>query len=115
MRKVIAVTVATLILASAFMTGADARPQYNSAFKAKYTNVTEAKTKKCGVCHSDPKKKKVRNNYGTALGKALGKDAKTKDKDKINAALDKAAKEKSHVEGKTFGDLLKDGKLPGDK
>ena len=55
-----------------------------------------------------------RNDYGKAFGTALGPDAKSvKDADKVKAALEKAAKEKSSTEGKTFGDLIKEGKLPG--
>jgi hypothetical protein len=33
--------------------------------------------------------------------------------DKIKEALKKTEKGKSSVEGKTFGDLINDGKLPG--
>jgi hypothetical protein len=40
---------------------------------------------------------------------------KEKDVAKIKEALVKVEKEKSSVEGKTFGDLLKEGKLPSGK
>lgn len=89
---------------------AEARPQYLKEFLAKYPDVAEAKTVKCGVCHPD-KDKKVRNDYGKAMGKGLG-DKNQKDTDKIGSAMTEAEKEKSGVDGKTFGDLLKDGKLP---
>ena len=112
MRKLIAVAVAGLILASAFAGGADARPAYKSAFEKKYPKVKENNKITCGVCHPE-KSKKVKNDYGTALGKVIKKNEK--DKDKIAEALGKIESEKSSVEGKTFGDLLKDGKLPGDK
>ncbi|MEK6236337.1 MAG: hypothetical protein N2C14_16645 [Planctomycetales bacterium] len=68
--------------------------------------------KKCKVCHGA--KKKMRNAYGEAVGKALGAK-KVKDTAKISEALKKAAEAKSGVEGKTFGDLLKAGKLPAAK
>ena len=108
----IAVAVAGLILASAFAGGADARPAYKSAFEKKYPKVKENNKITCGACHPE-KSKKVKNDYGTALGKVVSKNEK--DKDKIAEALGKIESEKSSVEGKTFGDLLKDGKLPGDK
>ena len=38
-----------------------------------------------------------------------------KDEAKIKEAFTKTEKEKSAIEGKTFGDLLKDGKLPASK
>lgn len=67
----------------------------------------------CAVCHPS-KSKKDRNNYGAALTKALGAK-KVKDTAKIKAALEKIGKEKSATEGKTFGDLIKAGELPGTK
>ena len=38
-----------------------------------------------------------------------------KDEAKVKEALTKTEKEKSAVKDKTFGDLLKDGKLPASK
>ena len=38
----------------------------------------------------------------------MGKNLK-----KVAAALKKIEGKKSHVKGKTFGDLIKEGKLPG--
>ncbi len=67
----------------------------------------------CAVCHPS-KSKKDRNNYGAAMTKALGAK-KVKDTAKIKEALEKIAKEKSATEGKTFGDLIKEGELPGTK
>jgi hypothetical protein len=93
---------------------AHARPLYCKAFIGKYDKVVEAKTTKCAICHPKPKEKAQRNNYGTALGKLLGAKNQ-KDAAKIKEALKKAEAEKSAVDGKTFGDLLKDGKLPASK
>lgn len=120
MRKVLNLrtgVICGLTLACAFvfsgMQSAEARPNYLKEFTAKYPDVKEAGTQKCNVCHMG-KSKKDRNPYGMAVGKALGAK-KVKDADKIKEAYGKAEKEKSAVEGKTFGDLLKDGKLPASK
>ncbi|MHC4879193.1 MAG: hypothetical protein ACYTGL_22290 [Planctomycetota bacterium] len=112
MRKLIAVAVAGLIFASVFAGGADARPKYKSEFEKKYPKVKENNKITCAACHPE-KSKKVKNDYGTALGKVIAKNEK--DAGKIGEALGKIEKEKSSVDGKTFGDLLKEGKLPGDK
>jgi cytochrome c553 len=90
---------------------AEARPGYLKAFMAKYDGLAAAAKKaKCGVCHP-VKSKKMRNDYGAALGKLTGKNQK--DAAKIAEALGKNEKGKSATEGKTFGDLIKAGKLPG--
>jgi hypothetical protein len=88
---------------------AQARPQYFKAFAAKYPDFKVDADSKCAVCHKPPDKKS-RNDYGAAVGKALGAK-NVKDPDTINAALDKAAAE-SAGDGKTFGDLIKAGTLP---
>ena len=90
---------------------AHARPLYGKTFIGKYDKVVEAKTAKCAICHPKPKDKAQRNNNGKAMGKVLG--AKNlKDAAKVTEGLKKAEAEKSAVDGKTFGDLLKEGKLP---
>jgi hypothetical protein len=69
---------------------------------------------KCNVCHVG-KTKKVRNDYGKALG-ALVTKKDGKDSAKIQEAFDKVAAEKSKpgdANSPTFGDLIKEGKLPG--
>ncbi|MCA8998254.1 MAG: hypothetical protein KDA80_14745 [Planctomycetaceae bacterium] len=112
MRKLTALAalfaVATLVLTAAPQQ-ADARPQYLKAFTEKY-DIAEAKELKCGVCHGEGgKNKKAVSDYGKALAKALGKKNE-KDADAIAEALGKIESEKCG-DG-TFGDLLKDGKLP---
>lgn len=97
----------------AMTNSADARPQYCKAFIGHYTNVKAAAQTKCGICHTG-EDKKVRNNYGMALEAAL--PAKNcKDETAIKDALVKVESEKSAVDGKTFGDLLKAGELPASK
>lgn len=115
MRTMIAVAVAALLLVSALTGGVDARPAYKTAFGKKYPEVVKKQGKEktgCNVCHPE-KSKKVRNNYGTALSKIVKKNEK--DAAKIDEALAKAEKEKSATKDKTFGDLLGEGGLPGDK
>jgi hypothetical protein len=97
---------------------ASARPKYLSVVNSKYTDLakkvgTDGKLA-CTLCHpaKDNAKKKIRNNYGAAVGKSLDKTNEM-DEDKIKKALDKAEGEKSATDGKTFGDLIKDGTLPG--
>lgn len=102
---------AGLVLASMGQEAA-ARPPYLKSFVSTYEKVkAEAETQKCMVCHPGSSKKD-RNDYGKAMGEALG-GANIKDADKVVEALKKIEKEKSSVEGKTFGDLLSEGKLPG--
>ena len=94
---------------------AQARQDYlNKGFKIAYPALkTEVEAAKCGICHPE-EKKTVRNSYGKAVGTALG-ETKVKDEEKIKEALTKAEAEKSDVAGKTFGELIKDGKLPNAK
>ncbi len=96
---------------------AEARPKFVGVFKKTYPELAKNKEIKinCAVCHNtkENKKKKHRNNYGVALKTVLGVKNE-KDKEKIAAALKKIEAEKSHVEGKNYGDLIADGKLPGD-
>lgn len=91
---------------------AQARPGYLKSFNGTYPALKDAaESAKCGICHFGEKKSN-RNDYGKAMGEALGaKDVK--DAKMIEDALKKAEASKSSTEGKTFGDLIKDGKLPG--
>ncbi len=121
MLRISALTVCGLaFVAAAFVTSnqnmAEARPWFPKVFVAKYENISEKATeKKCGVCHPG-KSKKDKNDYGVAVGKALGAVYKKKTDEAAEAldkALDKAAEQASSTEGKTFGDLIKAGELPG--
>ena len=107
--------IACCAVISAFVGGpeAQARPDYLKAFNATYPTLkAEAEAAKCGVCHPE-EKKAVRNDYGKAMGTALG-EKNVKEEKKIVEALKKAEAEKS-PDGKTFGELIKEGKLPGKK
>lgn len=96
---------------------ASARPKYQQVLSKQYPELTKKHGKNgklsCAVCHPSKSKKK-RNNYGVAMGKNVGKKNQS-DLEKIKEAVVKAEKEKSATEGKTFGDLIKAGELPGTK
>lgn len=107
--------IGALVAATVSPTTADARPKYREVFAAKYPGLADqVKQVKCGVCHPPgaAEKKKARNNFGQALGKAL--NAKNvSDKEVIQKAITSIESQKSATEGKTFGDLIKAGTLPG--
>lgn len=92
-----------------------ARVKYSTEFKAAYP---ELKGVTCFTCHDkdpdSPTSRKLRNAYGMALEQSLGKK-NVLDVEVIKAALAKAAAEKSPTNGKTFGDVIKEGKLPATK
>lgn len=101
-------------LAMGFSGTVEARPNYKKAFDTAYEKVAKENKTNCNVCHKEgTDDKKLRNNYGEALTKNI--KAKETDEAKIKEAFTKTEKEKSAIEGKTFGDLLKDGKLPASK
>ena len=108
-----------IMLALVLSAGNDAvaRPKYAGVITATYPELAEKHGKDgkltCAVCHpSTEKSKKARNNYGVALSKHLTKSNET-DEAKIKDAIQATEKDASAVEGKTFGDLIKAGELPG--
>ncbi|MFN8707906.1 MAG: hypothetical protein ACK526_05155 [Planctomyces sp.] len=92
-----------------------ARPKYKAAADEAYADLAKAKGTDnkftCSLCHP-VKDKKVRNNYGAAFGKHLEKKNETDDA-KLKEALKATEKDNSATEGKTFGDLITAGELPG--
>lgn len=108
----VAVVFSLLILAG---NDVSARPKYANVATAQYADLAKKHGTNgklgCNVCHPEKDKKK-RNNFGLALSKALTKKNET-DEDKIKEALTKTEGEKSATDGKTFGDLIKAGELPG--
>ena len=90
---------------------------FQDEFKAVYVKdgtplAAAVETAKCNVCHVG-KDKKNRNAYGEALDKLLDKKADKDDKEKIRKALEEVAALPSGEAGKTFGDLIQAGQLPG--
>ena len=112
----------------AMFAAASSRPafaikQFFEEFKAVYVKpdsgeasdkalAAEVETAKCNVCHAGSSKKE-RNAYGNALADLLDKKEDAKNVEKIRKALDTVAAMPSSDGGPTFGDLLKQGKLPG--
>ncbi len=130
MKKVAACVVCGLAVLGVVVSTASALPPFMAEFKALYVKPDgsdEEKElakafddKKCNVCHgkNDEGKddKKVRNIYGKALDELLSKDDQG-DKEKIKEALKEVAEKKideEDEESPTFGDRIKDGKLPGE-
>lgn len=115
MRKtVIGLCCLTFVMACALQS-ADARPKYYSTFKKVYPDVEGLGESKCYTCHIDKKKKKV-NDYGKAMATSLGEDVKNiKDVEAIKKALEATEKLESKIDGKSYGELLKDNKLPSNE
>lgn len=90
-----------------------ARAEYNRQFWAFYKVELGkyAETTRCQVCHFGNDKEN-RNDYGQAVGKSLD-GTSVKDVEKIRRALQAAAKKESSTPGKSFGDLIEAGQLPG--
>lgn len=116
MRKLVTIVTAAAVVAALTLSGpnqANARPEYQKALFAKYTKISEAdQMKKCGICHGGENgaNKKQKSAYAEALGKALGAKM-VKDVEKINTALTEV-ESKEYEDGKTYGSLLNEGKLP---
>ena len=104
---------------------ASALPPFNKEWTARYVEgngnakfVEAVSTAKCNVCHQGTSKKE-HNEYGKAVKKYLTKAKYTQIKEDeaagkkyIIESLQKAEAEKS-PSGKTYGELLKAGTLPG--
>lgn len=119
---------AVAVLGGLMVGRTQATPAFKKEFDAKYVDKNSADpTAKafaeaagkanCLICHAakpDGKQDtKVRNAYGQALDKLLDKNVK--DATKIQKALDDIANEKSKpsdAASKTFGERIKEGKLP---
>lgn len=105
MKKLVLTMVVGAMALCLSVDSAQARKPYLDEFLALYPNVSAAKDAKCAVCHA-PDSKKVRNDYGKAVGKALGMP-NVKDAAAIKAALETAAKDNPD-----FDKALKAGELP---
>jgi hypothetical protein len=68
----------------------------------------------CTLCHQGERKKSL-NEYGAAFRKAFDRKAGKRNAEKIQAAFEKLESQKSRPDdpkSPTFGELLKQGKLP---
>ena len=125
MKKVCVSLVLTLVAVCWFVPSASALPPFNKEWMAKYKDgsknakfVEAIDTAKCNVCHAG-ESKKMRNDYGKAVGKYLTKAKYNEIKEDESAAkkyildaLQKAEAEKGNG-GKSYGELFKAGQLPG--
>jgi hypothetical protein len=120
MRRAILIVLSAGLVIGLSQSPARAIKPFLEEFKGKYVKpdgtdgdkefAAKVEKQQCNVCHMG-KSKKMRNDYGKALGKFVKKEDKDA-KEKIQEALDKAAEEKS-ADGKTFGELIKEHQLPG--
>lgn len=117
MRQIVLALLAFL----AFTKPAHAIPQFQKEFLTLYAAdkatdfAKEAKKAGCFVCHQG-KLRKNQNLYGQELAKLLDKKADMKNPEKIIEALKKVEALHSVAgddKSPTFGDLIKEGKLPG--
>jgi hypothetical protein len=121
MKKVCVCLVMALVAMGFSMQSASALPPFNKEWVAKYNadgKNAAYNDAKCNVCHAG-ESKKMKNEYGKAIGKFLTKAKYNEIKDDSAAAqkyilegFEKTAAEKNAA-GTTYGDLLKAGKLPG--
>jgi hypothetical protein len=126
MKKVcVCLLVVVVVAAGVFSPSASALPPFNKEWMAKYKDgsknakfVEAIDTAKCNVCH-EGESKKMKNEYGKAVGKYLTKAKYNEIKEDEAAAkkyilegLQKAEAEKNGG-GKSFGEMMKAGSLPG--
>lgn len=101
---------------------AQAIPQFQKEFITLYVGADKTtdfaklvKQASCFSCHQG-KLRKNRNAYGAQLAELLDKKADKKNPEKIVESLKKVAELHSVADddkSPTFGDLIKEGKLPG--
>lgn len=132
MRILVCFLLLSFCLASVNIPTAQAIPPFQIAFKKYYADgqqtdkekrsefATKTKEAKCFICHDpkEPKKKKYRNRYGKELSKLLDKKEDKKNTEKILKALKAVAAlpiDPEDKNGPTYGDLIREGKLPGRK
>ncbi|MGI8978246.1 MAG: hypothetical protein ACR2FY_03370 [Pirellulaceae bacterium] len=129
MKKFVVTLLVGAFALSVFLGSAQARPPYAPIAGENYkdSEAIVAKTKaadKCNLCHdAASKSKKDHNEFGKALKKHMPADEFMKlkdpaDKEKLAKALAEALKatgDDKHSSGKTFGEVIKAGKLPGEK
>jgi hypothetical protein len=125
MKKVWVCLVIAVVGYALLVHSASALPPFNKEWMAKYKEgnsnakfVAAVEEAKCNVCHKGTSKKD-HNEYGKVVQKFLKKakyneikDDETKAKQYILEGLQKAEAEKAK-NGKTYGEILKAGELPG--
>ncbi len=116
---------AGLVAASALPAHAD--KAFRDGFRARYVKAGSNAPKDvafreacldagCNLCHVGDDRTN-RNAYGQALARFLKRETDTKNKPKIQAALEKVAAMKSNPNdprSPTFGEVIRQGKLPAE-
>jgi len=129
MKKFVVTLLVGAFAVTVLLGSAQGRPAYPNMIKDYYKDnkaiVEKAgATDKCNLCHDPASKlKKDHNEYGKAVKKHIPKEEFDKLKDPtMKAALEKklgealkATEADKHSSGKTFGEVIKAGKLPGEK
>ncbi|WP_157606170.1 hypothetical protein [Schlesneria paludicola] len=96
----------------------EARPKFRKIFQTTYETQFAGKDfgiESCTICHDKVNNNlRPRNNYGDTLAELLPKK-NTTDEATIQSALKDAEEKPSAIEGKTFGDLIREGRLPASK
>lgn len=123
MKKLVIFTVlllAAITVAGTIVRDAYAIPPFKKEFDAMYVKegtdfAKKVDEVKCNVCHVGTNKKE-RNAYGEELSKLLDRKTDMNNPEKIKEALKKVGEMHSKSDDEaspTFGDLIKEGKLPG--
>ena len=102
-----------LLLLSPVGRPAHGRPKYAKTFLTTYEKefAGNPESTKCVVCHLPGDKKSLRNNYGDAVAESL-RMRNVEDQEVVKQALRETEPKPSAIEGKTFGDLIREGRLP---
>jgi hypothetical protein len=92
-----------------------AYPKYPGVFSSTYLSEYGGKQAgSCAICHDKTPDKYPLNNYGEAMSE-ISKGKRLNSEDAIRSALRDTEPKPSAVPGKTFGDLIKEGKAPSSK
>jgi len=95
---------------------ANARPKlavvFSTLYEVEFAGNPEARS--CRVCHEGNADKRPQNSYGKAVGASLEVKNVT-DLETLIAALRKTEDKPSDIPDKTFGDLIREGRLPASK
>lgn len=114
----IVVPIVGLVLFCLIVRPTEARPKFRKIFQTTYATQYAGKDfgiESCMICHDKSnQQQRPRNNYGDALTELLP-TTNTTDEALIQSALKSAEEKPSAIEGKTFGDLIREGRLPASK
>jgi hypothetical protein len=115
--------IATWFLVVSLVADAGAIPPFQRAFAKRYGGSrnydAQIQRANCMLCHTSNTDKRLKNSYGDAVAIYLVKadyDERKGDPDKADRYIDvglKRAEEELSPYGLTFGELIKQGKLPG--